>query len=150
MALVQATDYRCTVCASYNISVIRQDAVNPKLKCNACKFTFNGKDSAAADAAGVIQPASPEVLATATEPEREVIPHGQSTAASVQHNGNGAVTLPALPKMPSHLFIDKVRSNFEVCSKRDFKKVAVRWSQGGSFDIYELKKIQLKVKVDIT
>ena len=73
--LLKNTDqaYVCTNCGADNVSIIREDKVNPRLKCNNCNFMFNGQDSKAAEEAGGIQASSAESLAEAVDPETTII-----------------------------------------------------------------------------
>lgn len=153
MALAHPTKntdkYECVNCTSDNVSIIRESE-NPRLKCNSCQFMFNATDFHAAKEAGAIKPSSAEALAEADEPERITYPE----TGLVRHSTEPHAYIPltdavSAPKTPSHLFLSKDRLTYELCTKSSFKKTAIIWSDR-KYDVYELKRIKLNVKVDIT
>jgi ribosomal protein S27AE len=152
-------DYPCTQCGSSSVSIIREDPAghNPRLKCGSCGFMFNGADSAAAAEAGEIKASSADALANATEPERSVI--AEHIKDQVQGRMNDIKTdinrpYPVqgkydFPTRPAYMFIAKDSTQYEAVAKKDFKKAAIKWSVI-PHSCYELKKIALDVKVDVT
>lgn len=140
--------YRCTVCGSANVSIIRQDAQNPRCKCGACGFVFNGADSAAAQEAGALPSSSAETLNSTDEANREIEDDRTNTREYV--SPRRVVTV--VPRQPKYLFITKERKNCvqELVTEKEAKKTILRWEQKESkYEIYELVPKKFDVTVDL-
>lgn len=138
-------DYKCVQCGDGNISVIRADKENPRLKCNGCSFLFDANDALAAEKAGAIPSSSPETLAGAEDPT--------TIEAHVNHVMDKVRETKAVrvPRYPKYVLVTKDRSDYAFTTQKDFKKVALTWeSFGYKYDIFELTSKKLDVKVDIT
>lgn len=139
--------YRCTQCGDTDTSIIREGD-NPRLKCNNCQFMFSAKDSLAAEEAGVIKPSSPEALAEASEPEREVRetpPHLQTTEVkNLTYVTNEPVKVPA---QPAYVFVAKDGSRHEFVTKRDFRKMVIKW-QLTPHTVYKLSKMKVELRIN--
>lgn len=159
MHIIKNTDksYPCTNCGSENVSIVREDSQNPRLKCNTCNFMFNGQDSLAAKESGGLKGSSEEELALAAEPEIYTIEEKPETWASVEtpRTSTGEVSAKlytsskAIPRSPAYLFITKDRRTQEIVSQKDFKKTVLRWETGAKYDCYQLSPKQVGVKVEI-
>ena len=162
MKLLNSTDksYNCVHCGSGNIQVIRNDSKtgNSKLKCSDCNFLFTSEDAESAKKAGAIPASSPEALAKASDPEIEV--HKLPTTArtidvpkfekDLKAPQLLAFTTNKIPRTPTYVFVSKDRTRVEFCNSKEVKKLALKWEQGGSYDVYELSPKQFDVKVDIS
>lgn len=136
-------DYKCTHCGSVGVSVVRQDSVNPRLKCNTCSFVFNAKDSEAAELAGAIKESSKEVLEAAETPETTINDYSKTNNSDNRSVLSRTSELPKtskIPITPKYVFIDKKRTKTEFCTEKQFRKVAMKWELEGNYDVYELFK----------
>lgn len=153
----QTTDpYPCVNCGADDYTVIRQDASNPRLKCNRCKFTYNGADSLAAEEAGAIPTSSAETLASADEPLREHTSTNELQAAQPRidvRDERAAYASPMvqkIPKSPAYVFISKRRDRVEYATEKDVKAVALRWeSEGPNYDVFALAPKKFEVTLEI-
>lgn len=154
-------EYKCVTCGSDNVSVIREDKEDPRLKCNSCNFLFNASHATAASKAGAIPESSPESLAGAQEPETirhdpnsfssDLAPlewgaSGDDSRRSFQFGGNAKT----VPKTPAYVFISKDRLLTEFSSRKDVKSAALKWAQNGPFDAFELVPKKFEVNLDIS
>lgn len=128
-------EYPCIFCGSSG-NIIREGA-NPRIKCNSCNGLYDGQDSLNAKEAGMIPDGLPELKEEPYNPLDHKLPDVIET-----NSGN-------VPKSPSHFFVSKSRNRFEFCTKRDFKKTALKWEQEGSYDCFELVPKKISAKIDI-
>lgn len=157
MHIIKNTDksYPCTNCGSENVSIVREDSQNPRLKCNTCNFMFSGQDSIAAKESGGLKGSSEEDLALASDPEVYTIEEKPEAWSPAPRTPTGEVsaqlyTSPkAIPRSPAYLFIAKDRMSQEIVSLKDFKKTVLKWEQRGKYDCYQLSAKQVGVKVEI-
>lgn len=152
--------YKCVSCGSENVRILREDATNPRCKCNGCGFTFNGADSLAAGEAGAIPDSSSDALAGAEEPEREsvdvVADVWDQAGADWRRQGiipserTGPQPGYRVPRSPSYVFIAKDGAGVEFCTKKNVKQIALKWAQGKPFNAYELSPKKFEVNLDIS
>lgn len=111
---------------------------------------FNAVDSVAASEAGAIKASSLESLAAASEPEVDTLEPRVSKVKQASSNPTiwDKAESQVLPKFPAYLFVTKDRKTHTVCSKKDFKATAIKWSDR-PHDCYELTKLNLSVKVEV-
>lgn len=155
--------YPCTQCGVDSPSIIREDpkgGSNPRLRCGACGFMYDGKDSLAATEAGAIKPSSEDSLAMASEPEESTIEspiqEAQREAANARRVQPGQthyspfnqVVVDPVPERPAYVFVSKDRKTHEFCTKKDLHPTAIRWSVK-PHNVYELAKLNLNVKVEV-
>ena len=161
MRILKNTDkiFNCVQCGAETSNIVREDpkGTNPRLKCTGCNFLFDAQDAEAAKEAGAIPVSSPETLAKAVDPEVEIhSSSGNKTIAVPEFENHtpseemGMFTVNKIPRTPTYVFIAKDKSRVEFCTSKEVKKLALKWEQGGSYDVYELNPKQFDVKVDIS
>lgn len=142
-------EYPCTNCGSINSNIVREGA-NPRLKCSDCNFMFNGSDSLAAKEAGAIPDGPPEIQEPFI-PEPPVEAERSSADVPTVNGGTGTGEASIkVPRTPSHVFIAKRRDKVEFCTKKDLKRVAVKWQyENIPHDVFELLPKTIRAKVEI-
>lgn len=146
-------EYPCTHCGSESYTVVRQDDKNPRLRCSSCNFVYSGEDSEKAVNSGAIPESSPETLAKAAEPHREIADEYEETPTTGEPF-NRTTPVPAtninIPRTPKFVFLSKDRKRSEFSTQKDVKSVALRWeAEGINYEVYELTPKKFEVNVNI-
>lgn len=146
------TPYQCTVCGNDDVTILRQDPKDPRLKCNACGFVFSGEDSLKAAAAGAIKASSPEALAAAVEPETETYKPTKAVEIAERNyqTDNKGYVQAKVPRTPKYVFMSKDRKQHSFCTERDFKKTVLVWEAKGNYDVFELNSKTVEVNLNLS
>lgn len=143
-------EYPCVNCGGTNVSIIREGH-NPRLKCNACSFLFDGANSLAAQEADAIPESSPETLEAAFEPDREYAAVIDEPDKPVITNVSQVPHKVPIPKLPKYVFISKDRKYFNFVTEKSLKSQALSWEASGrKYDLFELTAKKSVVKLDIS
>lgn len=141
-------DYPCTNCGSDRTSIVREGS-DPRLKCSSCNFMFNASDSKKAKDAGAIPAEAPKIEPPQSDPmkvDRGIKIDEKRPIARLEPKKD------SIPRTPSYVLISKNRKHTEVefATLKTLKGTILKWqSEDKGYDIYELQKKSVQVKVAI-
>lgn len=141
-------EYPCIMCGGPG-NIIREDAVNPRVKCRNCNFMYDAKDSQELAERGQI-PSGPPDLPEIEEENANVNIDKPNTYNGSNNTATDQRGTLSIPRSPSHIFITKDRKIFEFTTEKDFKKKLLKWeSSSRRYDVFQLMKFEYSVKVDV-